>query len=275
MELTVLLENTGPETLHCAHGLSLYLETGGKKILFDFGPSGELLLENARKLGVDLAAVDLAVLSHGHYDHAGGLEAFLGVNDRAPVYVHRLAFQPHLARREEGYRDIGADAALPERFPGRFVLTDGVWPVDENLTLFSDISGFALLSGSNAALLEKDGDAVIPDRFLHEQNLLIREGEALALVAGCAHRGIVNILARAEALAGRAPDLVFAGFHLTNPGRHTDEPEALVRAVGEALAERPCRYCTGHCTGQGPYGILEELLGGRLAYLGGGKRFRL
>ena len=92
MKLITLLENTAAEPgLKEAHGLSLYLETPRHKLLFDMGPNGDFL-ENAGTLGVDLGAVDLAILSHGHYDHGGGLKKFLEVNDHAPVYLSNLAF---------------------------------------------------------------------------------------------------------------------------------------------------------------------------------------
>ena len=73
MVITVLAENRACGPVSCAHGLSLHIETGSRRILFDFGPDGDLLLRNAEALGVDLARVDLAFLSHGHDDHSGGL----------------------------------------------------------------------------------------------------------------------------------------------------------------------------------------------------------
>ena len=276
MKITVLVENTGTDAVRGAHGLSLYVETAEHRLLFDFGPDGELLKENAAALGIDLAAVDVAILSHGHDDHAGGLKAFLETNDRAKVCAHRLAFLPHYSIRDGVLKEIGADASLPEQYPGRILLTEGVYRIDESLTLFSDIPGRELVSGANGTLFENGPDGTpVPDRFLHEQDLLIREGDELVLVAGCAHRGLVNVLRRAEEIGGRTPDAVVSGFHLTNPGMHRDEPEALIRAVGEALQGLPCRYHTGHCTGTGPFGILKELLGDRLEALFCGRQFEI
>ncbi len=80
--------------LHAEHGLSLYLETGESKMLFDMGQS-DAFVANARSLNVNLAAIDFAVLSHGHYDHGGGLRAFFNTNDHAPVYISRHAFEKH------------------------------------------------------------------------------------------------------------------------------------------------------------------------------------
>ena len=92
MNLTVLLENTAcRDELVAEHGLSLYIEAGGKRILFDTGAS-PAFADNAEKLGIDLSQVDLCILSHGHYDHGGGIRRFLEINDHAPVYVSRHAF---------------------------------------------------------------------------------------------------------------------------------------------------------------------------------------
>ena len=276
MTITVLVENTPAAGLRGAHGLSFFIQTEKHRLLFDFGPDGALLKENAAALGVDLGSVDTAVLSHGHNDHAGGLEAFLQANHRAVVHAHRLAFLPHLSIHGDALKDISADGHLQEAYPGRIRLTEGVFPIDDDLILFSDITGDALLPGANGTLFERseEGD-IARDRFLHEQNLLIREGDRLVLAAGCAHRGIVNILRRAAELGGRAPDAVIAGFHLTNPGLRRDEPEALIRAVGTALKDCPSRYCTGHCTGEGPYGLLREMLGDRIDSLYCGKTIEI
>ncbi|MBR2615965.1 MAG: MBL fold metallo-hydrolase, partial [Clostridia bacterium] len=109
MKITVLSENTSSrDCIAAEHGLSLLVETGKLHILFDMG-QGDLFWENAKALGMDLATVDLAVLSHGHYDHGGGLERFLRENTTAPVYVHPLAFRPYYHGAE---RYIGLSDAL-------------------------------------------------------------------------------------------------------------------------------------------------------------------
>ena len=132
MRVCVLMENTRSSPVYCAeHGLSLYLETGGHKVLFDAGQSGAFA-ENAQKMGVDLAAVDAAVLSHGHYDHGGGLRAFLAVNDHAPVYCSRYAFDEH---RNAAGKDIGLDPALAAS--PRLRYTGGCCRLAPGLTLYN------------------------------------------------------------------------------------------------------------------------------------------
>lgn len=271
MRIVTLVENTCSEGLGCAHGLSIYAETEKHRILFDAGPDGALLLSNAEKLGIDLRGVDIAVLSHGHYDHAGGLRAFLETNSTARLYIHTLAAtRGHYATEDVGWRKIGLDESIAQDFADRIILTEDILEIDSELCLFSDIRSADFISGSNSSLFEERDGEFVPDPFEHEQNLLVRENGKIHLLAGCAHRGIVNIIRRAEEIGGRAPDSVFSGFHLTNPGLKLDLPEPFVRSVGLELKKYPCIYYTGHCTGANPYATLKEVLGSRARYLSGG-----
>ena len=278
MRIITLVENVTPGgPLGGAHGLSLYVETPKHRILFDAGPDGALLLKNAAALGVDLSTVDIAVLSHGHQDHAGGLRAFMGNNTRATLYMHREATRGHLSMGRDGaWNVIGVDSLLLKEHGDRIVFTDDGREIDNELLLFSDVLTDDLIPASNATLYEEGPDGPAPDAFGHEQNLLVRSDGKAVLFAGCAHRGIVNVLRRAEDILGHAPDHVLAGFHLTNPGRGTAEPEDFVHAVGAELSARPDTvYITGHCTGLGPYTVLLDVLGRRLQYMSAGTVFEL
>lgn len=271
MKITTLLENTScrADVAH-AHGLSQYLETKNHKILFDMGPS-PAIVENAKALDVDLSAVDTAVLSHGHYDHSGGLAAFLDCNKTAKVYVSRLALKPYYAvAAGKAPEFIGVPDDV-KTYEDRLTLTGDELFIDPELRLFSDVKTTDYRSHANDKLREKQGEDYPMDEFRHEQNLLVTEGEKAVLLAGCSHRGIVNILRRAEELLGRAPDAVFAGFHLHNPGTGETEPRELVEAVGrELLAREGTVYYTGHCTGPDAFAILKAQMGERLQAMTGG-----
>ena len=158
MKITTLLENTACRAGLCAaHGLSLYIETPRHKILFDMGPN-EDFIANAKALGVDLAAVDLAILSHGHYDHGGGLVAFCRVNAHAPVYIHKDAFRAYYALEEgRAPRYIGLPRGL-EDFRDRFVLTEGETVIDDELTLFSEPPAVFDAMSASAGLREQVGE---------------------------------------------------------------------------------------------------------------------
>lgn len=269
MKVVTLLENTAcaPE-LAADHGLSLYIETAAHKILFDMGPD-EAFLSNAEKLGVDLTAVELAILSHGHYDHGGGLRAFCDLNRQAAVLVHNEAFGEFYAvapGEEPRYIGLDPELWLLER---RIVPTADELAYEE-LTLFSDVpDGFAALSAS-ATLKEQTADGFVPDPFLHEQDLLIQEDGKAVLFAGCAHQGIVNILSAAKKRLGQMPDVVFGGFHLFQLDPADPQSDELIAATGKALLEGDTVYYTGHCTGDYAYEKLHAILGDRLRHMSGG-----
>jgi len=275
MKVTVLLENEACRAgVKYAHGLSMHVATDRHRVLFDMGPNA-MFLENAEALGVDVKAVDVAVLSHAHDDHCGGLELFCKRNDRAPVYLQKHVWGEYYVITPDKFRYLGLDKSL-RKYESRFRLVEGRTVIDDELQLFSGGMGRALWSHANDTLREKIGADYPPDRFLHEQDLIVTENGKAALFAGCAHNGIVNILRRAEEILGRAPDAVFAGFHLYNPSLGRAEPRELIEAVARELAARPGTvYYTGHCTGTEAFGILRETLGERLAAIHGGSEIEL
>ena len=111
MRILNLVENEeGVPGCEAAHGLFFYVETQNHKLLFDTSPS-EVVLRNAERLGVDLTAVDTVILSHGHYDHSGGIMAFTDINPRAKIYMQQNASGEYYAfdGEDKGFRYIGID----------------------------------------------------------------------------------------------------------------------------------------------------------------------
>lgn len=263
MKIVTLLENTSRRPgLTPARGLSLYVETARRKVLFDMGPDASFL-ENARALGIDLAAVDTAVLSHGHSDHGGGLAAFCAVNGKAKIHLRREALGAYYAvlpGQEPNYIGLPETEGLAERF----VFTGNQEDLGDGLTLFSGVEDDKALRAVAPKLQEKTGAGFRPDGFAHEQHLLVEEGGRAALLAGCGHLGIVNTLRAAERRLGRRPGVVFGGFHLFELAPGAPEAEALVNATAAELAKGTTVYYTGHCTGDWAYGRLREVLGDRM-----------
>ncbi len=269
MRLQVLAENTASaDCFGCEHGLSLCLETTAHTLLFDTGASG-LFAENAQKLGIDLAHVELAVLSHGHYDHGGGLHTFLERNAHAKIYVHQRAFEKHYASRLHGQiADIGLDMALlPNE---RFVFCGDYTRIDDTLTLFAGVRGDTLLPTGNHDLFRLQKDTLAEDDFCHEQNLVIHDNGKTLLIAGCAHNGIVNILEHFYAMTGAFPDAVVGGFHLYSHGMKRSEDPALVAKIGQFLLDTQAKYYTCHCTGTEAFGVLRSVMGERIQYIAAG-----
>jgi 7,8-dihydropterin-6-yl-methyl-4-(beta-D-ribofuranosyl)aminobenzene 5'-phosphate synthase len=273
MKLTVLSENTSAyEALECEHGLSIYIEASGRRILFDTGASS-VFLNNADKLGIDLSKVDLLVISHGHYDHGGGLRTFLKINSHAKIYLHRQAFEPHFSKRPDGIANIGLDQTLLPN--DRFVFCDDQVTICEGVEVFSRVKPKRLFPSCNATLLMKRGNDFVPDDFAHEQNLIIRQNGKSILIAGCAHKGIVNIVDACKDRIGRFPDNVVGGFHLSGSGGKQSETQDTVDAIGEYLKSTASQYFTCHCTGMENYQKLRRTLGEKISYLSGGDQISI
>ncbi len=255
MKLITLMENTAcREDLAFEHGLSLYLETGGQTILFDAGQSGAFG-DNARKLGVDLTGVNLAVLSHGHYDHGGGLGRFLAENPAAMIYVNQHAFEPHY-NATNAY--IGLDPAL-EKNP-RLVRVSGVQPLGPGLTLHT----LPLPPSDTSGLQAMEGGTLRPEDFRHEQYLLVEERGRRILVSGCSHKGILQIAEHFR------PDILIGGFHFMKI-----EEKATLEEAARRLLALPTVYYTGHCTGEKQYAFLKARMGHRLHRLQTGSQYIL
>jgi len=248
LRITVLVENTaGARGLLAEHGLALWIEADGTNILFDTG-QGMVLEPNAKVLGVDLTQSDAVVLSHGHYDHTGGLEGVLGDFARAAIYVHPCAFDAKFGRCADGTgRIVGSpirDAEQLRAHVSRVVPTaeptkvaDGIWITGEipRRNDFEDTGGPFFL----------DEACTKPDPLIDDQALYVESSKGTVVLSGCGHAGLVNTLETVSELTGGAPiHAVLGGFHLLNSSGNRIE-----RSIA-ALQRYGVRHIgPAHCTG--------------------------
>lgn len=266
MKVTVLMENTALEGcgLTPEHGLSLYIEYRGRKLLLDAGAS-EKFADNAQALGVDLAAVELAVLSHGHNDHAGGLGQFFRLNRQAPVYICAGAAGPVYAEHPDGRRFIGIDREVWTQFQSRFTEVEGTSPLTEGVWLVPDTLRDPAFTGRATNLLYQRGEGdFIPDDFRHEQSLVLEEERGLVVFNSCSHTGIVNIVRGVlEQFPGKKVFAVVGGLHMF--GRdHTGlncTPEYVYQVADTLKKLGVEEIYTGHCTGEMALSLLRERFG--------------
>lgn len=256
MRIAVLTENTSRCDFPTEHGLSLYLETEMHKILFDTGQS-PLFLENADRLGIHIEDVDICVLSHGHYDHGGGLKTFLEHNSKANVYINPYVFETHL----HGPKNIGIEPSLEGN--KRLVKISRNTELDEELSIisfFEEPLRFPVYANGLSTI--RNGKE-IPEDFRHEQYLIIRDGSRKICISGCSHKGILNIMDRIQ------PDILIGGFHFMglDPEKDFDKLDR----YAEKLSEYKTEYYTCHCTGVGPYDYLKKTMVTNLDYLWAGR----
>lgn len=266
MKIITLIENTCEEE-GCLfeHGLSLYIETQKHKIVLDTG-SSDAFIQNAGKLGVDLEAVDTVVLSHGHYDHSGGILAFAEINPRALIYMQKTAGADYF----HGERYIGIDKKILELPEVRLI--EGGLVLDDQLSLFTHITGRRCYPQSSLALTVKRNGIEVKDSFDHEQCLVIREGEERILVSGCAHNGILNILDKYRELYHELPKRVISGFHMMKKTPYTKEEQDTILANARELAGYDTIFYTGHCTGDEAFELMKPIMGEKLVRLRSGIR---
>ena len=270
MKFKILMENQAlSDEFLCSHGLCIYIETEKHKVLLDTG-GNSLFLANAAKLGIDLSEIDTLVLSHGHYDHAGGLVEFMNINSKADIYAAAHYDSPH-------YRDDGSYIGVEPVLVGhpRIKVLSGDKPIDDELTI---------LSYNNERLYEKIHDfnmtegvvdslsrtvRILPEKFIHEQYLLVNSGGKRVIFSGCSHKGIINLVKWTACLD---PDAYVGGFHLMEYGpERFEELDGICR---ELLKNRAVYY-TGHCTGAAQYAYMSLKMGERVKYIASGAEFEI
>lgn len=260
MRIVVLMEDTcGNPQCEYEHGLSIYVETLRHKILVDTGAS-EKTLENAGKLGIDLSAVDTVVLSHGHYDHSGGMLAFRQINRDAMIYMQQTALGDYY----HGERYIGVDKRIAQLLNVKQLAGDV--QIDEELSVFTGIRGRRFWPQSNLRLSMFKENRHVQDEFTHEQCLVIH-GEKNLLISGCAHNGILNILDRYKEKYGDCPDAVISGFHMMKKADYTEAETEIIRQTAEELKEKDTVFYTGHCTGQKAIDLMRPVMGEKLVQI--------
>jgi 7,8-dihydropterin-6-yl-methyl-4-(beta-D-ribofuranosyl)aminobenzene 5'-phosphate synthase len=243
--VTTLVENTASDPgLLAEHGLSFWIEYGDKRILFDTGQS-DLLIHNAKALNINLAQADAIVLSHGHYDHTGGLSTVLGIASKARIYLHPAAIEPKFSRSSLKTHPIGMPDSAKQAIRNREIVRTelprqvfggiGITGQVPRLNNFEDVGGPFFV----------DESCQEPDQLLDDQALFIESSKGLVLVFGCAHAGVVNTLHRIADLSQKNHFYaVMGGMHLLNASL-----ERIERTVTVLREYNLQRMGPAHCTG--------------------------
>ena len=273
MKIVCLVENTSSDcNLASEHGLCFYVETLKHKLLVDTGATSAFI-DNAEKIGVDLTKVDTVFLSHGHYDHCGGVMAFAEINPHADIYINKKAFADFWMVNDSCRKYIGIDRnimALPQLKP-----VDGELKIDDELWIFNKAPFNKLLPLTNNELMIKTtqndlSQKYVFDNFEHEQYLEINCSDKKLLFSGCAHKGIVNIISAYKTLRGTEPDYALSGFHTMNKNGYSEEEQVMIGDIAKELLQYKTVFYTCHCTGLEPYAMLKKSMGGRINYISTG-----
>ncbi len=268
MKILNLMEDTaGENKVFAEHGFCVYIETLMHRILVDTGAS-EKTWDNAGKLGVDTGSIDLVFLSHGHYDHSGGLLSFAEQNPNAKIYMHARAADDYYNLKDGREKYIGIDKRILD-LP-QIVLLEKGCRIDREISVFSGVTGRRKWPKSNLTLKRKTGESYVQDSFDHEQYVVVETEGKKILISGCAHNGILNILDCFARLYHGAPDIVISGFHMAKNTEYDEEERRLIRDVAKELRKMDTQFYTGHCTGTLAFQIMKEIMGDRLWFMHSG-----
>jgi 7,8-dihydropterin-6-yl-methyl-4-(beta-D-ribofuranosyl)aminobenzene 5'-phosphate synthase len=197
VRITVLVENTAESPgLLAEHGLAFWIEIGSQCVLFDTGQGG-VLVNNAYRLGVSLNRVDAIVLSHGHYDHTGGLADALRSHQRTTVYAHPDAMKPKFARNQDGTsREIGIPGVCQEalrRSRDRLVLTEKPTTLSNGLVATGPVPRITDFEDTGGPFF-LDAQCQQPDPLWDDQAIFFESKQGTVVLLGCAHSGVINTL---------------------------------------------------------------------------------
>lgn len=252
------------------HGLSYFIESNGFNVLFDTGASGAFV-ENARKMNVDLENLDAAVLSHGHYDHGGGLESFFEANTESQLYLRENADGDYYLKYLIFFKKyIGLDKELLKKNSDRIKFLDKNTEIIPGIHIITHIKIRYPIPGGSKYLFQKKNNKLLKDDFSHELMMVIEEEDGIVLISGCSHHGILNMVETAQDIfPNKKIKAVFGGFHLIGSPllNNMGDSTAQVKKIGQKLLEYPIdKVYTGHCTGEKAYSILKEIMGDKLEY---------
>lgn len=263
MRIRTLIENNphpDRNDLAAENGVSFLIEVNDHVYLSDVGQSGKFA-DNARSLGLDLSKVEALAISHHHYDHGGGLGRFFSENQYATVYLRQANTEDYVVDSPpDPLRYIGLKKGLLRENADQIEMIEENQEVAPGLHLLTAIPDIYPKPNGDLRLqiLRQDG-GLRPDEFEHEIVTVIEGETGLVLLTGCAHNGVLNMLAAVhQTFPDRAIQAVIGGFHL----HHEDRDEIL--EVGEKLlAEEIPLVVSGHCTGKKALNLLEDCLGKR------------
>lgn len=253
--LTVVVDNKAADGLVAEHGFSLFMETGEQKILFDTGEKNALL-PNMEALKIKPEKISSLVLSHGHYDHTGGVAEMLDCNKKLEIYLHAAVFQPRYS--------LDDDAPTIVKMP--LAAMEAVMHHPDNkthwLTKPIELSSKVGISGpiprindyedtGGSFYLDPEGKEI--DTLKDDVAMWFKGDDGLVVCLGCCHSGLVNTLTRVTEITGeKRIAMVLGGLHLHNAPGHR-----LEKTIQELAAFDIKRIVACHCSGENAVDFLN------------------
>ena len=255
LKITTLIENTQGEhlALKTEHGISFCIETDGKKIIFDTG-STDSFIYNSKLLNIDLSDTDFVVLSHGHYDHSGGLKSLINLTDSFRLYVGSGFFNEKYALRNNSYEFLGNDFTeeyLKQKSIKFEVLGNQLTQLTESVYIITSFDRTFDDEKINPRFVVRRENRFERDDFSDEVMIAVDTPRGLVIVLGCSHPGVKNMISTAVKLLKKPVHAVIGGTHLVE-----SKGEALKKSV-KYIIDNVEVIGVSHCTGAEAMGELS------------------
>ena len=263
LKLTLLVDNSPSSSeLKVEHGLSIWIEADNYRILFDTGQS-DLLFYNTEKLNIDLSTANSVILSHGHYDHTGGVARVLNVTSKANIYCHSSVLVTLYSRQPDGYMkpigiDSGSSKALHESF-NKIQWVNEPFYISEDIGITGTIPRITDFENTGGDFyLDSDGKNI--DQVSDDLAVWFKTSKGLCIVTGCCHSGLINTIKYIFTLTREITlHSVIGGFHLLHASTERMENTCRFLASTDFKQLVPC-----HCTGENAIEILRTKFGDNL-----------
>ena len=264
IKITTLVENAvaqGGKSLLAEHGLSFCIEAGDRRILFDTGQN-LAIANNARQLGIELNKIDTAILSHGHYDHTGGVQSLLACSSNFTLHAHPDVFDQKVKQQNDSYKYIGIplDKGAIEKRGAAVKLEKNPVEIAPGIMTSGEIPMISDFEAVESGFYIKADRVVFPDTLADDQALILDTGRGLVVLLGCSHRGVINTLNHVTRLTGKCQiHAILGGLHLVNAA------EGKLKKILEHLHGRGLeKIGVGHCTGSRAFLALANEFGDRV-----------
>jgi 7,8-dihydropterin-6-yl-methyl-4-(beta-D-ribofuranosyl)aminobenzene 5'-phosphate synthase len=273
MRLTILSENYALKAPMAEWGFSVFIETENKKYLFDTGQSGDVVIQNAKSLNIDLTHLDGIILSHGHYDHVGGLVKVLQQCGPTTIFGHPGIFKERYSERNGKLVYTGIEQTkkqLEEDFHVTFKLSSTLTQINSRLWLTGEVPQINPHEKISKHFKAKQEKTIQKDEFPDDNSLIIETNKGLVLLFGCAHRGIVNIMEHAKNSLNKPIYGFVGGTHLH------DSSNDHYNFVAQYIKENNINFMApGHCTGINKIFLLKQSFGQKITPAFCGEVFEL